>query len=175
MYRTTVLGIYCISLSWYKFCSNIDNTLCLALLCPWSLSNLCQSSRYPKYPDYSEGGYPDSRILDALLPQYGSWSGPCQGEKVAERTQCTAKKFQFVYSQKRNWYDLNPNFHIHVSVSDLYIPTIGPPIFLQQIREYINRSQNHGCMNWDCSRAVPFLGIFVSNFRYCVFALCSAL
>ncbi len=38
------------------------------------------------YPDYSEGGYPDSRILDALLPQYGSWSGPCQGEKVAKRT-----------------------------------------------------------------------------------------
>jgi hypothetical protein len=28
--------------------------------------------------------------------------------------------------------DLSPNFHIHVSVSDLHIPTIGPPIFLQQ-------------------------------------------
>ncbi len=27
---------------------------------------------------------------------------------------------------------LSPNFHIHVSLSDLYIPTIGPPIFLQQ-------------------------------------------
>ncbi len=30
---------------------------------------------------------------------------------------------------------LSPNFHIHqihVSVSDLYIPAIGPPIFLQQ-------------------------------------------
>jgi hypothetical protein len=30
---------------------------------------------------------------------------------------------------------LSPNFHIHVSVSDLYIPTIGPPIFLQQNRQ----------------------------------------
>jgi hypothetical protein len=29
---------------------------------------------------------------------------------------------------------LSPNFHIHVSVSDPYIPTIGPPIFLQQNR-----------------------------------------
>ncbi len=29
---------------------------------------------------------------------------------------------------------LFPNFHIPVSVSDLYIPTIGPPILLQQIR-----------------------------------------
>ncbi len=29
---------------------------------------------------------------------------------------------------------LSPKFHIHVSVSDLYIPTFGPPIFLQQNR-----------------------------------------
>jgi hypothetical protein len=28
--------------------------------------------------------------------------------------------------------DLSPNFHIHVSVSDLYILIIGPHIFLQQ-------------------------------------------
>ncbi len=27
--------------------------------------------------------------------------------------------------------DLSPNFHFHVSVSNLYIPTIGPPTFLQ--------------------------------------------
>ncbi len=30
---------------------------------------------------------------------------------------------------------LSPNFHIHVSVSDLYIPRIGPIIFLQQNRQ----------------------------------------
>jgi hypothetical protein len=34
---------------------------------------------------------------------------------------------------------LSPNFHIHVSVSDLYIPRIGPHIFLQQ-----NRQIDHG-------------------------------
>jgi hypothetical protein len=28
---------------------------------------------------------------------------------------------------------LSPNFHIHVSVSDLYIPTIGLPILLVEI------------------------------------------
>ncbi len=33
---------------------------------------------------------------------------------------------------------LSPHFHIHVSVSDLYIPSIGPPILLQQNRP------NHG-------------------------------
>jgi hypothetical protein len=27
---------------------------------------------------------------------------------------------------------LSPNFHIHVYVSDLFIPTFGPPIFLQK-------------------------------------------
>ncbi len=27
--------------------------------------------------------------------------------------------------------DLSPNIYIPVSVSDLHIPTIGPPIFLQ--------------------------------------------
>ncbi len=30
---------------------------------------------------------------------------------------------------------LNPNFHIQVSVSDLYIPRIGPHIFMQQKRQ----------------------------------------
>jgi hypothetical protein len=29
---------------------------------------------------------------------------------------------------------LSPNFYIHVSVSDLYIPTIGLPILLQENR-----------------------------------------
>ncbi len=37
--------------------------------------------------------------------------------------------------------------------------------------EYINCSQTHECGNWDCGRAIPFLGIFVSNFRYWFFAV----
>ncbi len=36
-----------------------------------------------------------------------------------------------MYSQKKELRGLIPNFHIHVSPSDLYIPLIGPPIFLQ--------------------------------------------
>ncbi len=71
---------------------------------------------------------------------------------------------------------LSPNFHIDVFVSDLNILKISPSIFLQQNRqtdcgEYINRSQKHECRNWDFGRAVPFLGIFASNDRYCVFAV----
>jgi hypothetical protein len=65
---------------------------------------------------------------------------------------------------------LVPNFHIHTSVSDLYIPTIGS-LILDQSWEYINRSQIHECRNWERGRVVSFLGIFVSNFRYSVCAV----
>jgi hypothetical protein len=37
------------------------------------------------------------------------------------------------YPQKSNCAATVPNFHIHVSVSDLYIPTIDLPILLQEI------------------------------------------
>jgi hypothetical protein len=61
---------------------------------------------------------------------------------------------------------LVPNLYIHVSVSDLYIPTIGLPIFLQRNRwtwDHINCSQIHECGNWERGRAVPFLGIHKSD------------
>ncbi len=50
---------------------------------------------------------------------------------------------------------LSPNFHIHVSVSDIYIPAIGLSILLQETmwtdpgNIYINRSQTHEFGNWD--------------------------
>jgi hypothetical protein len=50
---------------------------------------------------------------------------------------------------------LSPNFHIHVSVSDLYISRIGPHFSSSRkgrpIVEYIIRSQTHECGNWDRS------------------------
>jgi hypothetical protein len=48
---------------------------------------------------------------------------------------------------------LSPNFHIHASVGDLYIPTIGLPILLEEILyvdrylDSINRSQTQECGN----------------------------
>ncbi len=54
---------------------------------------------------------------------------------------------------------LSPNFHSScVCERFLYIPRIGPHIFLQQNRqtdpwEHINRSQRHECGNWDWGRA----------------------
>ncbi len=64
---------------------------------------------------------------------------------------------------------INPNFHVHVSVSGLHISSsrIGRPI----VWEYINCSQTHECGYWDWDPDIPFLGIFVSKFRYFVFAV----
>jgi hypothetical protein len=42
-------------------------------------------------------------------------------------------KIRNKYSQKKELRGHSPNFHIHVSVSDLYIPTIDMPVLLQEI------------------------------------------
>jgi hypothetical protein len=40
----------------------------------------------------------------------------------------------YVFTEKE-WRGLSPSFHIRVSVSDIFIPRIGPNIFLQQNRQ----------------------------------------
>jgi hypothetical protein len=64
---------------------------------------------------------------------------------------------------------LSTNFHIHVSVSDLNISTIGLPSAAGKYEDrswkYINRSETHECGNWDWGRAIPFLGIHKWDFR----------
>jgi hypothetical protein len=72
--------------------------------------------------------------------------------------------------QKHNTY---MNSYIHISVSDLYILMIGMPILLQKNMvgrtwKYIDRSQTHECGNWDCGRAISFLGIHKFKFLYSV-------
>ncbi len=54
-----------------------------------------------------------------------------------------------IFPEKEYW-GLSPNFHLHASMSDLYIPTIGLPILLEEICRPIlglntNRSQTHEC------------------------------
>jgi hypothetical protein len=69
---------------------------------------------------------------------------------------------------------LVPKILIHVSVSDLCIPTIVPPILLQNRltdRGNIEIAHRHECRNWERGLAVKFFGIFVSSFRYSVFAV----
>ncbi len=52
---------------------------------------------------------------------------------------CTCNENPIYLFPEKEMRGLSPNFHIHVSVSDLYIPRIGPHIFLQQ-----NRQANYG-------------------------------
>ncbi len=70
---------------------------------------------------------------------------------------------------------LSPNFHIHVSVSYLYISRIDPHISCSRIGrsivEIYKSLTGTWLWNWYCGRAIPFLGIFVSNFRYWFFAV----
>jgi hypothetical protein len=42
------------------------------------------------------------------------------------------EKSKQIFSEKELWGQ-SPNFHIHVSVSNFYIPTIDLPILLQEI------------------------------------------
>ncbi len=81
----------------------------------------------------------------------------------------------FLFWEERG---LSPNFHIHVSVSDLYSPRMGLHISSSRIGRPIvgiyKSLTGAWCGNWDWDPDIPFLGIFVSKFRYIVFAVQSA-
>ncbi len=94
------------------------------------------------------------------------------------RLHCTSNR-NYVFKGKE-LRGLSPNSYIHVSLWAIYLfpgsihifscSRIGRPI----VGLYINRAQTHECRNWDRAPPppIPFLGICVSNFRYCVFAVC---
>ncbi len=67
-----------------------------------------------------------------------------------------------IFPEKELW-GLSTNSCIHVSVTDLYIPTIGLSILLQE--NTWTRSQTHECVTWDWGSAIPFLGKHKWDFR----------
>jgi hypothetical protein len=88
----------------------------------------------------------------------------------------TAKKFRFMYSQKMICALPQSQFpHSCVCERFIYSQDRSTYFFAAEYAdrsgEYINRTQKHECKNWDYGRAVHFLGIYVSNFRYSIFAV----
>jgi hypothetical protein len=66
--------------------------------------------------------------------------------------------------QEKEWRGPSPNFHTHLSVSDLYNPTIDLPILLQENMwtdpghiEIAHRHM-HECGNWELGCAIPRKG-----------------
>ncbi len=102
---------------------------------------------------------------------------------LARAEACTAKKMSYMYT-----FSGNSAASVPISTFKcLWVIYIFPGsvfVFPEGEKEgrsweYINRSQAHECGNWDCVRAIPYLGIlipllriFVSDFRYCFFAVC---
>ncbi len=72
-------------------------------------------------------------IPDVCHLSYPPWFSLQTTFKVHRYTSTVypAKKISIYVFLEKELRGLSPNFHIHVSISDLYITTIGPPIFLQ--------------------------------------------
>ncbi len=80
-----------------------------------------------------------------------------------------AENLKQIFPEKE-YRGLSPNFYIHVSVSELYIPTMGLSLFcwrkyVDLSGEFINRSKTHECGNWGWGRAIPRKGIYNRNCR----------
>ena len=73
--------------------------------------------------------------------------------------------FPFMYSQK-----FSVSKFLHSYICERFIHFLDRSVYFAVAKyvggswEYINRSQTHECGNWDCGRAIPFLGILIGIF-----------
>ncbi len=74
------------------------------------------------------------RFLSALEKKYLAY---ITRTLLASLQRQNAENLKQIFPEKE-YRGLSPNFHIHVSVSELYIPTMGLPVLLQEICRYID-------------------------------------
>ncbi len=86
------------------------------------------------------------------------------------RYPCTAPKMRNKYLQK--WNCAPRSQFLQSCFCERFIHSQDLIAFAARSWTYINWSQTQECRNWKRGRAVSFIGIFVSNFRYSAFAVC---
>ena len=64
--------------------------------------------------------------------QKASNSPACSVHSLHALQRQNAENLKQIFPEKE-YRDLSPNLHIHVSVSELYIPTMGLPFLLEEI------------------------------------------
>ncbi len=67
------------------------------------------------------------------MPTKGTKYSLSDASQIKESTlqRHTTENSKQIFPEKE-LHGLSPNFHVHVSVSNLYIPTIGLPVLLQE-------------------------------------------
>ncbi len=100
------------------------------------------------------GGFVLFREPDGSGPRFNIWFTYCIS--ITARNKGRGRGKGWVHTHTRNSYQ-STIFSNRAAFSCL--------------QDYINRSQKHECRNWERGRTVSFPGIFVSNFRYSVFAV----
>jgi hypothetical protein len=107
----------------------------------------------PSFFGYFWAGKP---VLSTTKEEDMRVAGPVTSFSVVQSLNHTAKtQYQkFEIFPEKELHSLSPNFHIHVSLSALYVfqdlsAYSAAGKYVDRPWEHINRSQTHECGNWD--------------------------
>ncbi len=130
---------------------SIDQTYSISLYTSWvSWQSSTLSSLYARNLCYLRGWFEGRRTLQRQFRLYIPFLGLARPQPQFPNS-CVFERFTYIFP------------------GSVYI--FPPAEQADPSWEYIIRSQTHECGNWDLGPDIPFLGIFVSNFRHFVFAV----
>jgi hypothetical protein len=82
--------------------------------------------------DFQSKGVSEEPVSIYLFQQKSSFYLPALQRQNAENLNFETENLKQIFPEKEYW-GISPNFHIHVSVSEVYIPTMGLPFLLEEI------------------------------------------